>query len=88
MDLIITTQDDLRGLISDTIKELLPTAPAPTSEPKYLSKKSAAELLDVSISTIDNFRRKGFLRYHRILGTVRFLQHELLEDMAGMTKTA
>ncbi len=56
----------------------------PESQPEYLTKKEAAELLKCSIATIDNYRRNGKLKRYNHLGhIVRFKRSEVLAAIEG-----
>lgn len=46
---------------------------------KLISKAAAAEMLDVSIDTLDRLVRRGELPMYRISGSARFLESELLQ---------
>jgi len=52
---------------------------------RLLNKKEAANLLGVSVSTIDNMRRDGFLTPYRFGKAVRFRMSDL-EDLAERRK--
>ena len=58
--------------------------------PTYVDKRAAARLLDCSVSSIDNFRRAGKLKAHKIgRKAVRFLRADVLAimDDGGTPKT-
>lgn len=56
------------------------------ASPTYVDKRAAARLLDCSVSSIDNFRRSGKLKAHRIgRKAVRFLRADVLALADGGT---
>ena len=44
---------------------------------EYLTVKNVAKLLQVSISTVNNWKRDGVLRAHQIGGRIYFLRSEI-----------
>ncbi|PTM11094.1 MAG: hypothetical protein DA408_14475 [Bacteroidetes bacterium] len=50
-----------------------------TEQERLLDKKQAAKVLGVSVSTIDNMRRDGFLTPYRFGKAVRFKLSDLYE---------
>lgn len=45
---------------------------------KWLPKQEAADLLDVSVTTLDRYRRKGLFECRRFRGQVLFKRDHLL----------
>lgn len=71
--------EELRQIISETIREELKTLIEKQSEQtSLLSRKQAAEFLNVSVGTIDNMKKDGRLRYQLIRGSIRFDKRDLI----------
>ena len=93
MQKIIFTQlsiPDIRNLVREELESFFTQKEAkeenilPDSQPEYLTKKEAAELLKCSIATIDNYRRSGKInRYNHLGHIVRFKRSELLAAIEG-----
>jgi predicted Zn-dependent peptidase len=80
MELVITTEAKLKEIISDALDAQSKEAEKQSQEGRLVDRKEAANILGVSQSTIDNFRRNNLIRSYRIKGTVRFNSIELIED--------
>ena len=82
-DFVVIPADQLRQLVTDAVTVALhnakPTPPAPADQrlPKLMTRQQAAELLNVSLSTVDNYIRDGLLHKKRI--GVRSIRLERLE---------
>ena len=71
----------------ELILQLLAKSNNKVSEPqkdRLLTKKETANLLSCSVSTIDNYRRKGILKRHHIGSAVRFKKNEVLAAIEQM----
>ena len=89
LDQRLTNIEDLLLTIHHkTIPDLIKEKPSDTnSQPERLiNKKEAAKLLGVSLSTIDNYRRKGILIPKKISGVVRFKYSEVLQAIEELQK--
>ena len=75
----LITEQDIRDIISDAVQDSFSklSSPKPHHE-EYLTRVEAAELLKVSVGSIDVWRRKGVIKAHRINSRIRFKQAELL----------
>lgn len=73
------TPQELMQLISETINEEFRKLIEKQSEQtSLLSRKQAAEFLNVSVGTIDNMKKDGRLRYQLIRGSIRFDKRDLI----------
>jgi excisionase family DNA binding protein len=83
--MIVLTFDSeqLNKIIQNAVRSVLaetPTAPAvPADSKPLLSRKEAAELAGVCITTIDNRVKEGVLKKCRVGGVVRFKREQVLE---------
>ncbi len=86
MSLVVTQSSDLETLIGKAVglavekavSVVLKSLQINTDE-KYLSKTEAARYLNCSLTTIDNYRRKGILKSKKLGGEkkVLFLKSDL-----------
>lgn len=87
-ELFVTTMTkaDIEGLFIDCMKAVIknhlpnpkPLPAPPKKEANFVTKKQAAQQLNCSTSTIDNYARAGRLTRHYIGRTVRFKLEEVL----------
>lgn len=81
------SEDDLKQLIKQCVREevknvLLEIDLPPNKEPpKTLNTKEVAELLDVSITTIHNYKSKHMIPYKKIGGRLHFERDKVLNSM-------
>jgi excisionase family DNA binding protein len=77
------TKDDFRSFIQDAISEILAdsqTATPPTPQPeRLLNIEDVCSLLQISKPTLHNWKREGWLPFHRIGSKVYFREREVLE---------
>lgn len=85
-ELVVIPAEQLRQLVTDAVdmamnrarREAEKTAQPATEPNKLLTKKEAAQLLKVSIATVDNYTKDGMLTKKRIgLRSVRFDRSEV-----------
>lgn len=59
--------EDLRAVIRHELQQTRPAAeaPAPPND-KPLTVREAAELLDVTVQTVHEWKRRGLLKYHKM----------------------
>lgn len=85
---LTSIEDLLLTLNHKTIPNLLEntTNDSDPQPERLINKKEAAKLLGVSLSTIDNYRRKGILIPKKIHGVVRFRSSEVLKAIDELQK--
>lgn len=67
------TADELKNVIREAVREAIPKAPEQaTATPDYLTRQEAANMLGVSLVTIDKWSHAGHLQKYRIGGRIRF----------------
>lgn len=86
--IIVTTAQQLSEIVRQAVDAALDarkTTSQPDNEPAeagqaYISKQAAARLIGCCVSTLDNARRAGKIKAHRIGGgrAVRFDRNEVL----------
>ena len=87
--LIVITAEELETIFDARLKVALKGLALQTprqrddepgqASPNYVTKREAARLISVCISTIDNAARAGKLKRHYVGKSVRFLRTEVLE---------
>jgi hypothetical protein len=83
--------DELRNLIAETVRtEIQNHIPAPAEPfndyPELLTRRQTAELLSVSLASLDNWTASGRIRKHRIAGVVRFRKSEVLSGINDLQR--
>jgi hypothetical protein len=83
MDVIVTTPDQLRQIVSECLDNHKTTpAPAPQPEAKFLySIVQLAEFLDCSPVTAQKLKNSGKIRYKQFGRKCVFNSLEILEDL-------
>ncbi|MCX6234984.1 MAG: helix-turn-helix domain-containing protein [Bacteroidetes bacterium] len=71
--------NELRAIISETLKEgLKEQLPSPEPpQPRYLTRKEAAKLLQISLVTLHNWSIKGILKGYRINSRIRYKSEDI-----------
>lgn len=90
-ELSLLPVEDLKTLLSEVVRAELrnhiPTRKEPFEDvPELLSRHQTAELLGVSLATLDNWAATGRLKKHRIGATVRFRKTELLNALDSLQR--
>lgn len=90
-NLALLPVDELRNLIAETVRtEIQNHIPAPaepfSNYPELLSRRQTAEILSVSLASLDNWTSSGRLRKHRIAGVVRFRKSEVLSTINNLQR--
>ncbi len=74
--------EELIETLREIIKEELSTISRDSSEDNtFLTRQEAADLLGVSLTTIDTYRKERVLRFYKPHGRVRFVKSEFIEDI-------
>lgn len=83
--LISLNPDELKSIIKEAILELNNNRPAENDE-RHLSQKEACELLQISQTTIIEWKKRGLIPYHQIPNTrkIYYLKSELIEASRNM----
>ena len=86
--LISLTLDELKALIKEAFMELDINIPTDKDE-KQLNQKEASEYLQISQTTIIDWKKRGLIPYHQIPNTrkIYYLKSELIEASKNMAKS-
>lgn len=81
--------DDVRAVIRHEIQSHAPAGPVgnPAPADELLTVREAAELLDVTVQTIQEHKRKGILSYKKLGSRTYFLRADLLAALQGHQRT-
>lgn len=85
-NLILTTPEELKSLISEAIKSELTnqqSQPAPEKETVFLTRKEATKLLKISLPTLHEWTKSGKIPSTRIGKSIRYNKQELLDAIAS-----
>lgn len=86
MELIVVTKEELEKILRTIIEQNQPRKKQDhiyTNE--LISKSEVAEILDVSLSSVDNYRRLGNLKSYKFGNKVRFRRSEVLEAATSIS---
>jgi excisionase family DNA binding protein len=78
--------DDLRDVVREEVKNVLPAASQPETE-QLLSVREAAELLDVCPQTVHEYKRRGLLSFYKLAGRTYLKRDEVLGALQGHHRT-
>ena len=84
MKTILLCPDELRTLLNECLDEKLKHfSPASPPEPatEYITRKKTAEILGVSLPTLNDWSKKGILQSYRIASRVRYKKEEVLGSL-------
>ncbi|MBK6932470.1 MAG: helix-turn-helix domain-containing protein [Saprospirales bacterium] len=89
--IVITTPEELITFFTQILRaELAEHSPRPAEPfsefPELLSRRQVAELLGVSLATVDNWTKEERLLKHRIGPVVRFRKDEVLAALTSLQK--
>ena len=82
--------DDLRAVIRHELQQHASQVPAddnPTSADELLTVREAAKLLDVTVQSIHEYKRRGLLKYKKLGSRTYFLRADLLAALQGHQRT-
>lgn len=90
-NLALLPVDELKTLLSEVVREQLETHIPKQAEPfadypELLTRRQTAQLLSVSLASLDNWTASGRLRKHRIGAAVRFKKAEVLNALSSLQK--
>jgi excisionase family DNA binding protein len=74
----------VRNIVQEEIKRALDKQKEPLSDyPDLLTRKQVAEILSVSLGTVENYTKYGYLNKHKFNKSVRFKKSEVLKLFKG-----
>lgn len=88
MDLIVTTPDQLRQIVTECLTNFNPAqVPAPQPETKFIyTIKGLAEFLNCSLVTAQKLKNSGKIRFKQFGRKCVFSTTEILEDISYLQK--
>jgi len=75
--LIISSHEDIKKIVQETVREEFAAASSVTKTIKYLTRKDLETKLHISLPTIDKAIKKGTLKAYRIGGRILFKEDEI-----------
>ena len=86
---VLTTfnQTEFQNLIADSVKNALQSEIAktgiqsPVNQKQFLSRQETADLLSISLVTLDNYVKAGYINAFRLGFKVRFKYADVLEAL-------
>jgi hypothetical protein len=80
MDIILTTPEQLQGIIFGAVQEAIkamPPAKAESQTEKLLTRKETADKLKISLVTLNDWSKRGLLSSYLIGGRVLYKESEI-----------
>lgn len=74
----------IREEVEGVMQERLPKAKE--EEIKYLTRKETAQLLGISLPTLNDWTKKGLLKSYRISSRIRYIESEVHHAMESLRK--
>ena len=71
------TPEKFREIIQEAVKVELKSQPA-KEESRYLTRKETAEVLHISLPTLNEYSKRGILKSHRVGSRVLYLESQVL----------
>lgn len=76
---------NLASLVRTVVKEEQKTSDRTNHESKkYLTRKDVARILQIDLSTVNNWKKSGKLKAYQIGGRILFLESELPESLKAI----
>lgn len=85
--LIPLTEEELKELLKSSFQEVLTESNSNKQNKELLSFKEVTSLLDISASTLNNWKRDGKIPFHRIGGRILFKYNEIIESLENSGNT-
>jgi excisionase family DNA binding protein len=80
--------DDVRAVVRHEMRESLPPAAPPAeAEAELLTIKEAAQLLDVCVATIHEYKRTGVLPFHKLRGRTYLKRTDVVSSLRSHQRT-
>jgi excisionase family DNA binding protein len=78
--------DDLKIIISDTIRAEMQriATPTPPPETEYITRNQCARILGVSLPTLNDWTKRGLIIGYRIGTRVRYKKGEIMDAVKQM----
>ena len=85
--LIVLSEERLRSIITDAVRQALLEMPQPKTtiydENELLTRKAAAAWCQISLATLDNYRRLGLIAPQRLGSTIRYKRGDLMKAFSN-----
>jgi excisionase family DNA binding protein len=75
------TVNDLQNIIRTTMREEIQILLTKKGDPRYLTRKEAAELLKISLPTLHEYTRHGLVKGFRIGNRILYKLEDLEQDL-------
>lgn len=90
VQLITLSTDDLKDIIRTSVSEALkdnqtPQPSTPKDQPEYLTRRQAANVLHLSLTTLDTYTRIGILKAKKVGHRVLYRASDINDSLSGKT---
>lgn len=75
-----------KSLLIETLEEVQPTAPPPAQLSQYLTAKEVCEVLQISNTTLHDWKKKGRITAKKVAQSVRYDRDEILKLFSNHQK--
>ena len=76
------TAHELESIIENAVQRAIPKQSEKPEQPRFITRQEAAQLLGVSLVTIDKWSKEGHLKKFRIGGRIRFKAEEVQKALS------
>ena len=89
IQLLSLSTDDLKRLVTEAIQPQLEEIKKnlqPIEPTEYLSRNQLADMLQIDLSTLHNWNKKGIIQPHQLGGRIFYLRHEIKDAIIPLKK--
>ena len=89
IQLLSLSTDDLKRLVTEAIQPQLEEIKKnlqPIEPTEYLSRNQLADMLQIDLSTLHNWNKKGIIQPHQLGGRIFYLRQEIKDAIIPLKK--
>jgi hypothetical protein len=84
ISIIQLNRDELKALVQEAIKDELAIAKSSqllNTQEQFLTREETADLLKISLPTLDSYTRKGLIHGYRLGTVIRYISEEVQSSL-------
>jgi excisionase family DNA binding protein len=74
-------QDSLKQIVQNEVNKILENLPVQEKEPEYLTRTQVAQILGISLPTLNEWTKNGIILAKRIGTRVRYLRSDVYSSL-------